>query len=119
MRAFEIPDIIFRMSAIFKKANTAVITGGASGIGLALAQKCISYGMKVLVADWDASGLDAAKGSLGEAATTLRVDVSKTEDWATIKSAVAKDFGGMYRLSLFIQSISISIVMNLVCNLSF
>ncbi|KAI1095226.1 NAD(P)-binding protein [Rostrohypoxylon terebratum] len=82
------------MSAIFKKANTAVITGGASGIGLALAQKCVGYGMKVLVADWDASGLDAAKGSLGEAATTLHVDVSKTEDWATIKSAVVKDFGG-------------------------
>ncbi|KAI1213695.1 NAD(P)-binding protein [Annulohypoxylon truncatum] len=86
------------MSAIFKKANTAVITGGASGIGLALAQKCVGYGMKVLVADWDAAGLDAAKGSLGEAATTLRVDVSKTEDWATIKGAVVKDFGGQINL---------------------
>ncbi|KAI0884515.1 NAD(P)-binding protein [Annulohypoxylon maeteangense] len=82
------------MSAIFKKANTAVITGGASGIGLALAQKCVGYGMRVLVADWDAWGLDVAKQSLGETATTMHVDVSKTEDWAQIKSAVVKDFGG-------------------------
>ncbi|KAI2468425.1 NAD(P)-binding protein [Annulohypoxylon bovei var. microspora] len=86
------------MSAIFKKANTAVITGGASGIGLALARKCVGYGMKVLVADWDAPGLSAAKESLGEAATTLHVDVSKTEDWERIRGAVVKDFGGQINL---------------------
>ncbi|KAI1135312.1 NAD(P)-binding protein [Hypoxylon sp. FL0543] len=86
------------MSAIFKKANTAVITGGASGIGLALAQKCVGYGMKVLVADWDAKGLDAAKESLGEDAATVRVDVSKVEDWGEIKSAVVKEFGGQINL---------------------
>ncbi|OTA65306.1 NAD(P)-binding protein [Hypoxylon sp. EC38] len=86
------------MSAIFKKANTAVITGGASGIGLALAQKCVGYGMKVLVADWDAKGLDAAKESLGKDASTLRVDVSKVEDWNEIKSRVVKEFGGQINL---------------------
>ena len=83
------------MSAILKKATTAVITGGASGIGLALARKCVGYGMRVLVADWDVKGLDAAKESLGKDVSTVRVDVSKVEDWSEIKSRVAKEFGGM------------------------
>ncbi|KAI1381110.1 NAD(P)-binding protein [Hypoxylon crocopeplum] len=86
------------MSAIFKKANTAVITGGASGIGLALAQKCVGYGMRVLVADWDAKGLDAAQQSLGTEATTVKIDVSKIEDWGVVKEKVVKDFGGQINL---------------------
>jgi NAD(P)-dependent dehydrogenase (short-subunit alcohol dehydrogenase family) len=40
------------MASIFKAGHTAVITGGASGIGLSLAKKCFNNGMKVLVADW-------------------------------------------------------------------
>lgn len=86
------------MSAIFKKANTAVITGGASGIGLALAQKCVGYGMRVLVADWDAETLGKAGETLGSAASTIRMDVSKLEDWSGLKDRVTKEFGGMLYL---------------------
>ncbi|KAI2615148.1 NAD(P)-binding protein [Hypoxylon sp. NC1633] len=86
------------MAAIFEKANTAVITGGASGIGLALAQKCVGYGMRVLVADWDTTGLDAARQSLGPGASTLRMDVSKTEDWAGLREKVVSEFGGQINL---------------------
>ncbi|KAI0845254.1 NAD(P)-binding protein [Daldinia vernicosa] len=86
------------MSAIFKKANTAVITGGASGIGLALAQKCIGYGMRVLVADWDAQALGKAGETLGSAASTVRMDVSKLEDWSGLKDRVTKEFGGQINL---------------------
>ncbi|KAI2625443.1 NAD(P)-binding protein [Hypomontagnella submonticulosa] len=86
------------MSAIFKKANTAVITGGASGIGLALAQKCIGHGMRVLVTDWDAKNLDAAAQSLGKDASTLRMDVSKAEDWSQLKSKVEREFEGTINL---------------------
>ena len=31
--------------------NTAVVTGGASGIGRALAQRCLAEGMNVVLAD--------------------------------------------------------------------
>ncbi|KAI1382776.1 NAD(P)-binding protein [Hypoxylon trugodes] len=86
------------MSTIFKKANTAVITGGASGIGLALAQKCVGYGMRVLVADWDAKGLEDAAKSLGSGVSTARVDVSKVEDWGELKGRVEKEFGGQINL---------------------
>ncbi|KAI1654204.1 NAD(P)-binding protein [Daldinia decipiens] len=86
------------MSAIFKKANTAVITGGASGIGLALAQKCVGYGMRVLVADWDAETLGKAGETLGSAVSTVRMDVSKLEDWSGLKDRVKKEFGGQINL---------------------
>ncbi|KAI2611590.1 NAD(P)-binding protein [Hypoxylon fragiforme] len=86
------------MSAIFQKANTAVITGGASGIGLALAHKCVGYGMRVVVADWDTGRLDEARRSLGAGATALRVDVAKTEDWAALKTHVVRELGGQVNL---------------------
>ncbi|KAI1499815.1 short-chain dehydrogenase/reductase [Biscogniauxia marginata] len=81
-------------AAVSKKLNTAVITGGASGIGLALAKKCVGYGMRVLVADWDAKNLEAARSSLGQSASTIQMDVSKLEDWGSLKSKVVQDFGG-------------------------
>ncbi|KAI1472117.1 NAD(P)-binding protein [Daldinia caldariorum] len=86
------------MSAIFKKANTAVITGGASGIGLALAQKCVGYGMRVLVADWGTETLGKAGETLGSAARTVHMDVSKPEDWSRLKDRVTKEFGGQINL---------------------
>ncbi|KAK8086871.1 short chain dehydrogenase/reductase- variant [Apiospora phragmitis] len=61
-------------SAIFKTGNTAVITGGASGIGLALAKKCAGYGMKVLVADWNTELLAKVPADV---AATYQMDVSK------------------------------------------
>lgn len=82
------------MAAIFKAGHTAVITGGASGIGLSLAKKCFGYGMKVLVADWDDETLGAASKNVGGDIGTIKVDVSKTDDWAKLKSRVDKDFDG-------------------------
>lgn len=82
------------MAAIFKKANTAVITGGASGIGLAVAKKCAGYGMRVVVADWNAQGLDAAKSDLGPGALAVQMDVSKLEDWSRLRDVVSTEFGG-------------------------
>lgn len=82
------------MASVFKAGHTAVITGGASGVGLSLAKKCFGYGMKVLVADWDDETLGAASKNVGGDVSTIKVDVSKTDDWAKLKSKVDKDFNG-------------------------
>lgn len=72
----------------FKAGNTAVITGGASGIGLALATKCASYGMNVVICDNNAENLAAAKKSLESKGKgqieIVDMDVSKVEDFAKI-----------------------------------
>lgn len=90
---------------VFKEGNHALITGGASGIGYALAQKCVGYGMKVLIVDNNSSNLDAAKSALNKvrdaSATTLQMDVSKLEDWDKLKKLVTSDFNGEYFDSRF------------------
>ncbi|KAK8107640.1 NAD(P)-binding protein [Apiospora kogelbergensis] len=88
-------DTVAAPSAIFKPGNTAVITGGASGIGLALAKKCAGYGMKVLAADWNAELLAAIPADV---ATTYQMDVSKAADWAGFKEKIQKDFDGKISL---------------------
>ncbi|KAL8381111.1 hypothetical protein RB595_005407 [Gaeumannomyces hyphopodioides] len=84
------------MSAILKPGNTAVITGGASGIGLALAERCAGSGMKVLVVDWDSKLLESV-GS-GANISTIKADVSKPEDWAAVAEAVDSELGGAVSL---------------------
>ncbi|KAJ3038564.1 hypothetical protein HDV00_000494 [Rhizophlyctis rosea] len=84
------------MATVFRKGATAVITGGASGIGLALAKKCAGYGMRVLVADNDAKLLASIPKDV--AALTLKMDVTKPNDWANLKKKVEDEFGGKVSL---------------------
>jgi len=88
---------------VFKSGNTALITGGASGIGLALAKKCRSYGMKVAIVDNNTEYLDSAKKSVGgerEGIETFAMDVCKLEDWGVLKAKVEQRFGRVDLLSL-------------------
>src|SRR5437868_6870819 len=81
--------------------NVAVITGGASGIGLAAATRFAQLGMKVCIADLGADRLKEAETKLSSVAPggaanimTAAVDVSRIEDLASLESAVQKRFGG-------------------------
>src|SRR5271155_1892010 len=81
--------------------QVAVITGGASGIGFAAAQKFASLGMKVCIADLGADRLATAEAELvsaspGGAANvmTMSVDVSRTEEVLSLEAAVRERFGG-------------------------
>ena len=49
------------MHPALEKGNVAVITGAASGIGLATAKYLASKGLRVCLADRDADGLAAAQ----------------------------------------------------------
>jgi NAD(P)-dependent dehydrogenase (short-subunit alcohol dehydrogenase family) len=81
--------------------NVAVITGGASGIGLAAAMRFAKFGMKVCVADVRADRLNEAATELSAAAPggkadimTAAVDVSRIEDVKSLENAVRERFGG-------------------------
>lgn len=85
-------------SAIVKD-NVAVITGGASGIGLAAAEAFARAGMKVCIADVDQARLAEAATKLSSVTSathvmTFAVDVSKAESVAELERAVRERFGG-------------------------
>jgi NAD(P)-dependent dehydrogenase (short-subunit alcohol dehydrogenase family) len=81
--------------------NVAVITGGASGIGLAAAMRFARLGLKVCIADVGADKLSQAAATLAKAAPagaagvmTSATDVSSRDEVARLESAVRERFGG-------------------------
>jgi NAD(P)-dependent dehydrogenase (short-subunit alcohol dehydrogenase family) len=81
--------------------HVAVITGGASGIGLAAATRFARLGMKVCIADLGANRLAEAEAKLasvapGGAADVMvaAVDVSRADDVSGLETAVRLRFGG-------------------------
>jgi NAD(P)-dependent dehydrogenase (short-subunit alcohol dehydrogenase family) len=59
--------------------QTAVITGGADGLGLALAKRLAGRGVKVAVFDVNPAKLAGLGGTLGESSLALEVDVSNPD----------------------------------------
>jgi len=83
------------------KDRTAVITGAASGIGLALAQRAAREDMRLALADIDEAKLAEAAKTLPVAAETLcmrRADVSREEDIAALADEAFGRFGGVHLL---------------------
>jgi len=81
--------------------HVAVITGGASGIGLAAAKRFVALGMKVCIADLGHDRLAAAEAELVSASPngaanvmTMAVDVSKVDEVLSLEAAVRARFGG-------------------------
>ncbi|MHA7837708.1 MAG: SDR family NAD(P)-dependent oxidoreductase, partial [bacterium] len=56
--------------------RVAVVTGGASGIGKALAKAFLAEGMKVVIADVEAPALEKATQELGGSVMGVVTDVS-------------------------------------------
>jgi hypothetical protein len=81
--------------------HVAVVTGGASGIGLAAATRFARLGMKVCIADLGTGRLAEAEAKLSaaapEGAASVMVsstDVSRVEDVSALELAVRNRFGG-------------------------
>ncbi len=67
------------------RGKTAFITGGASGLGLATARALVAKGARVILADIDGAGAEAAAASLCESggeAIGLQLDVTDEASWA-------------------------------------
>jgi NAD(P)-dependent dehydrogenase (short-subunit alcohol dehydrogenase family) len=70
----------------------AIVTGGASGIGLASSRRLTAEGATVVVVDANGEGADKAASALGGVA--VQADVGKVGDWARILDA-AHALGGV------------------------
>jgi NAD(P)-dependent dehydrogenase (short-subunit alcohol dehydrogenase family) len=83
------------------KGKVAVITGAASGIGRGIAERCVSEGMKVVLADIDDANLAKAETeleALGGAVLGVRTDVSKRSDVERLARQTLEAFGQVHLL---------------------
>ncbi|EMC98507.1 hypothetical protein BAUCODRAFT_32558 [Baudoinia panamericana UAMH 10762] len=80
-------------TAVFRQGANALITGAASGVGLAVAKLCASHSMNVILVDNNTSKLDEAKSSLKDGKGSVEshsMDVASISDWSNLKSEVEK-----------------------------
>ena len=77
--------------------RTAVVTGGAQGLGLAIAGRFIAEGARVVLGDLDADATRAAAESLGgpDVARGVRCDVTSAADVEALIAAAAEAFGAL------------------------
>ena len=83
------------------KDKVAVITGAASGIGRAIAEKCAAEGMKVVLADVNKKGLVEVESELksnGVIVLAVPTDVSKASDIEKLAEKTIKQFGRVHLL---------------------
>jgi NAD(P)-dependent dehydrogenase (short-subunit alcohol dehydrogenase family) len=83
------------------RGKVAVVTGAASGIGLALAERFAAEGMKVVLADIEEEALRRAAEKLqagGAEAVAVRTDVSKADDVDALAERTVRAFGGVHIL---------------------
>jgi NAD(P)-dependent dehydrogenase (short-subunit alcohol dehydrogenase family) len=82
------------------RGKTAVITGAASGLGLALAHRCASEGMRLVLADVAADPLQAAAAALRPTSELIAVvvDVRHREELDRLAAAAYERFGAVHLL---------------------
>lgn len=81
------------MSAL--KGKLALITGGTSGIGLAIARRFADEGARIVVTGRRQEALDAAVTAIGHDALGLRGDVADPAHHAAVAREIAERFGGL------------------------
>ncbi|HZA08811.1 3-oxoacyl-ACP reductase FabG [Mycobacterium sp.] len=77
--------------------QTAVVTGGAQGLGFAIAERFVAEGAKVVLGDLDLETTEAAAKRLGrpDTAAAVRCDVTSSADVDGLIGAAIEQFGGL------------------------
>ena len=86
-------------------AKTALVTGAARGIGLAIASRLAADGARVAVLDLDAEGAKAAARTVGGDAIALVADVTKAAD---VEAAVSRVVDAWGRLDILVNNAGIT-----------
>ena len=87
--------------------KAALITGGASGIGLAAARLFLDEGATLVLTDRDKSAADAALTALDNRAKFHLLDVTREEHWIAATDAVVAEFG---RLDVLVNSAGVALL---------
>jgi 3-oxoacyl-[acyl-carrier protein] reductase len=83
------------MNRIDLDGRVAVVTGGAQGIGFAVAQKLVGGGAKVSLWDMNAELLKSACAELGAAASAITVNIADYDAVAAATAEVERTLGSL------------------------
>lgn len=93
------------MNQIDLKERTAVITGGAQGIGYAIAERFLASGARVVLWDRDSELLAEATNTLGDDSSAVTVDVAVPD---SIANAVQSSTGPTGNIDILVNSAGIA-----------
>lgn len=74
------------------EGKIALVTGGASGLGEAIARRFAAEGATVVIADIDEPGGTALAAELGGGSSFLRLDVTQEANWLAVFAAVEERY---------------------------
>jgi short-subunit dehydrogenase len=85
---FGLPSSGTTMASVFRPSAHALITGGASGIGYAVAELCLKHSMRVTIVDFNQETLDLVAKNLKGDIKCLKADVGDRGDWKKVREQV-------------------------------
>jgi len=77
------------------EGRKAIVTGGASGIGLEVSRRLASEGAQVAVWDRSSDALEAAKAALGAGVASVQVDIADPEAVSAARDETLSALGGI------------------------
>ncbi len=83
------------------EGKVAIVTGAASGMGRADAERLAAEGASVVVTDFNEAGGRAVAEAIGDRAVFMRLDVTDEENWKAVVAATVERFG---RLDILVNN---------------
>lgn len=83
------------------KDRVALVTGAASGLGLAMVERFVAEGVRVAVVDWNGDAAAGTAARFGAAAIAIRADVTKADE---VQASVARTVEAFGRLDILINN---------------
>ena len=90
--------------------QVGIVTGGASGIGLAIATKLHEEGVRIALLDLNEGALDKAKAQLGSDTLSFALDLTDEEAVFNVVGQIHKQFG---RVDILVNSAGVTGVTNI------
>jgi NAD(P)-dependent dehydrogenase (short-subunit alcohol dehydrogenase family) len=85
--------------------QVAVITGGAAGLGFAIASQLATEGARVALLDLDQAALDAACATIGPSARAYRTDVTREAD---VEATIQQILTDLQRIDILVNSAGVT-----------
>jgi 3(or 17)beta-hydroxysteroid dehydrogenase len=87
--------------------KVALITGGASGIGLATTELLAQEGARAIIGDIDGTAAERAAAKLGAGVSSRHLDVTREDEWIAATDAIVRDHG---RLDILVNNAGVALL---------